>query len=116
MFSFHFTFSISFEKATHINIQNNIHQITITKKVKTHFPNVAIFNIQLSITLNTTKYKAKVVQSLNKLSHSNIKANLLGAQKSLNNANTETVSVAEIILPKRIVTSKGISNQINFRT
>jgi len=47
----------------------------------------------------STKKNATAVPSLNKLSHSNIRLNLCGVPKSLNNASTATGSVAEIITP-----------------
>jgi len=61
------------------------------------------------------KKVAKEVASLNKLSPSNIIANLLGAPKSLKSAKTATGSVAEINEPKRSRNIKGSSKPINGR-
>ncbi len=68
---------------------------------------------QLTIIPNITKNNARAVQSLNKLSHSNIKVNLLGAPIDLNIDNTATGSVADINQPKSKQTKNGILNQTN---
>ena len=112
-------FSKNLEKTYHINNQNIIPPTTIDKndnhqwinevdnEKASHFAKSS--NIESIITNN-----ANEVPSLNKLSHSNIKDNLLGAQTDLNNASTATGSVAEIIAPKSSVTINGIWKPIKL--
>jgi len=57
---------------------------------------------------NITINNATAVPSLKRLSHSNNKANLLGAQRVWKIAKTATGSVADIITQKSNVTKKGI--------
>jgi hypothetical protein len=69
-------------------------------------------NITPSITRNT----ARAVQSLNKLSPSNISANFLGAQIDLNIDNTATGSVADINTQNKRQIINGISSPTNGNT
>jgi hypothetical protein len=108
-----FIFSIAFEKSIHVNDQNNIHHIAIVRNDSVQLANSHIFTVvPSSITHRTSKNNARAVQSLNKLSHSNIKANLLGAHILLNIDNTATGSVADISVQKSKHTINGISNHI----
>ena len=59
---------------------------------------------------------ATAVPSLNKLSPSNIIVKRFGAPYSLNNANTATVSVDEIIATGNSATMNGISSPMSGRT
>lgn len=56
------------------------------------------FGCQVSAMTNEsiTRNNASAVPSLKRLSHSNMRVNLLGAQSSLKSANTETGSVADM--------------------
>ena len=65
------------------------------------------------ITPRITKNNATAVPSLNRLSHSKIKANLLGAHIDLNIDNTATGSVADINAQNNKHTINGTSNQTN---
>jgi len=103
-----------FEKIHHANHQKIIHHNIIHVNVAIQYNMFDDSSTPDLTTSNITKNSAKAVQSLNKLSHSNIKTNLLGAQNSLNSANTATGSVAEIILPNSNVIDRGISHQINL--
>jgi hypothetical protein len=96
-----------------INNQKIIHPITIDKNDPTHSNNDSpilkpshkeIFSKIVKIIKNI----ANEVPSLNRLSHSKIKDNLLGAHTDLNKDNTATGSVAEIKAPKSNATPKGI--------
>jgi hypothetical protein len=91
-----------------INNQKNIPQKNINKKEITHFIKDQVLNTQDFTASKTIRNTAKDVQSLNRLSHSNNKANLLGAQISLNRDNTATGSVAEIKAPNNKQNSNGI--------
>jgi len=113
-----FIFSKILEKSNHINKPKIIPQITIDKNDKNHskieldklnVSQIESFSRIPSIIRNI----AKEVQSLNKLSHSKIKANLLGAQTDLNKERTATGSVADIKAPNNKVTQSGIFNQNN---
>jgi len=110
-------FSKNFEKIYHINKPKNIPHNTIDKNANQPWNSedhiekcspCAIVSKIPSIIKNT----ANDVPSLNKLSHSKIKDNLLGAHTDLNKASTATGSVAEIIAQNNNVTIKGIWNQI----
>jgi hypothetical protein len=70
------------------------------------------FGCHESVTTNDsiTRNNASAVPSLNKLSHSNIRVNLFGAQSSLKRANTETGSVADISDQNKSATTKEIGN------
>jgi len=111
-FSFHLTFSISLEKEYHIKDQNIIHQKSIHRKVVIQTIMVLDVITQLFITASITRNNANAVQSLKRLSHSNIKTSLLGAQNCLNKAKTATGSVEDIIDQNSIVTSSGIGSHI----
>lgn len=64
-----------------------------------------------AINQSITVKAANAVQSLNRDSHSKIKASLLGAHIDLNRAKTATGSVAEISAQKSKQTKNGTSNQ-----
>ena len=113
--SFHLTFSISFEKPNHIIDQKIIHQKSMQRNVATQVQIVAAVIAPLLIIASITRNNASAVQSLNKLSPSNINTSLLGAQNCLNRDNTATGSVEEIIEPKSIAISRGIGNQIKLK-
>jgi hypothetical protein len=62
---------------------------------------------------NIIKNIANEVPSLNKLSHSKIKDNLLGAHTDLNKDKTATGSVADISAPNNNAIGKGKLNHNN---
>lgn len=116
-------FQIIFENITQHKTQNSIHQITIEAKDK----NPSANNVELttsrlslafiSIIIPKSSIKtANAVQSLKRLSHSNINASLLGAHIDLNNARTATGSVADINIQNSKQTSKGTSSQTSGKT
>jgi hypothetical protein len=108
-----FIFQIIFENITHVKVQNRIHPSAIDKNDIVQCTNSHTLTVVHSkIIHNTTKNKANAVQSLNKLSHSKIRANLLGAQILLNIDNTATGSVAEINVQNNKQTINGISKFI----
>jgi len=105
-------FQITFENNIQVKDQNNIQPIAIVINDIDHSKNSHEFIVVHSkITQSITKNKARDVPSLNKLSHSNISANLLGAQILLNIDNTATGSVADISAQNNKQTINGISNQ-----
>lgn len=92
--------------------QKIIHQTSIDKKDQNHHKKTIEFiSFHSRIIHKITKNNATAVQSLNKLSHSKIRANLLGAQILLNIDKTATGSVAEIRDQKSNNTKNGIWNQ-----
>jgi hypothetical protein len=106
-------FQIISENIVQTIIQNIAHQIKATAKIRNHSPKTLGVTTQPpKIIHNITTNKAKEVPSLNKLSHSKIKDNLLGAQSSLNIDNTATGSVLHIKAQKSKQTKNGTSNQI----
>jgi hypothetical protein len=108
-----FIFQIILEKRIQVKAQNNIHHNAIDKNEIVQCINSHVLIVVHSkIIHNTTKNKANAVQSLNKLSHSNINANLLGAPILLKIDNTATGSVAEINVQNNKQTKKGISKFI----
>lgn len=106
-FSFHLTFSMSFEKASHMNEPNIIHHISIQRNESIQVMTEEVSTVQLFTTSSITKKSASAVQSLKRLSHSNIRTNLLGAQNCLNKDKTATGSVEDIIVQNSKVTSIG---------
>lgn len=68
------------------------------------------------ITHNITKNTATAVPSLNRLSHSNIRASFLGAQIDLNIDNTATGSVADMSTQNSKHMINGISSPTNGNT
>jgi hypothetical protein len=112
--SLFFIFHITFENKTHVKPQNSIQPKAIDRKDKVQCAKSPEFIVVHSnIIHKTTRNRAKAVPSLNKLSHSNIRASLLGAQILLNIESTATGSVAEISVQKSKQTIKGISKPIN---
>jgi len=102
------------EKINQINHQKIIHQANIEINIQAHEKYVhVVTNPHSNITHNITKNSATAVQSLNKLSHSKIRANLLGAQILLNIAKTATGSVADIRAQNNKSIINGILNQAN---
>ena len=93
-------FSKILEKITQTIAQYKIQPNHITKNDTNHRITDEVSKTPFSIDSNIIKNTANAVQSLNKLSHSKISANLLGAHTSLNKAKTATGSVAEIKAPK----------------
>ena len=101
-------FQIIFENIIQVMLQNMIHPIIIDRKD----PNPHIIELPDTVHSNiihkTTKNNASEVQSLNKLSHSKINVNLLGAHIILKSESTATGSVADIRLQNNKQTIKGI--------
>ncbi len=105
-------FQIIFEKIIQVMLQNMIHPIIIDRKDPNH-PIIELPDkVHSNIIHKTTKNKASEVQSLNKLSHSKINVNLLGAHIILKSESTATGSVSDIWLQNNKQTIKGIWNQI----
>lgn len=99
---------------TQVIHQNIIHHNVINENDNTQLNTVIHVKTSHSIiNHNIIKNKAKAVQSLNKLSHSNIKVSLLGAHIDLNIAKTATGSVADISDQNSKQTKNGISNHIS---
>lgn len=112
--SLFFIFHKIFENNTQKNVQNKIHQINIDKnEIKPSQKTDEWIIHHSKIIHKITKNKASAVQSLNKLSHSNNKISLFGAQTALKIDKTATGSVAEIKTQNNKQTKNGISNQIN---
>lgn len=105
-------FQMTLEKITQVIHQNIIQPNIIDKNEKTPHTTESQVIVHSNITHNITKNKAREVQSLNKLSHSKIKVNLLGAHIILNSESTATGSVADIRLQKSKQTKNGISKPI----
>ena len=106
--SLFFIYHNNFEKVAQTNHQNIIHQTSIDINVHIHDKNISGFIwVHSRTTHKTTKNKATAVQSLNKLSHSKIRANLLGAHILLNIAKTATGSVADIKAQNNKKTKNG---------
>lgn len=102
-----------FENNTPVNTQNNIQPNNIDRNFPNQMRYVSPVTIHPSrITHNITKNIARAVPSLNKLSHSNIRANFLGAPMDLNIDRTATGSVADI----NTQNSKHIMNGISSPT
>jgi hypothetical protein len=115
--SLFFIYQITLEKNTHVNTQNNIHQNNIEANFSIHKRYVSPLTIHHSkITQRITRNIANAVPSLNKLSHSKISANFLGAQIDLNIDNTATGSVADIRDQNNKHIMKGIFNQMSGNT
>ena len=105
---------IILENDTQVIIQKIIPQRAIERNELTQdIIVIQSTTVHSSIIPSIIRKRAKAVQSLNKLSHSNISANLLGAHIDLKIAKTATGSVADISTQKSKQTKKGISNQIN---
>ncbi|MDR2640198.1 MAG: hypothetical protein LBC61_02450 [Candidatus Peribacteria bacterium] len=106
-----FIFQIISENIVQTIVQNKAHQAKAIVNIQIPSPKVLGVTTQPpKIIHNTTTNKANEVPSLNKLSHSKIKANLLGAQSSLNIDNTATGSVLQIKAQKSKQTKNGILN------
>lgn len=108
--SLFFIYCIPLAKTNQQILHNIIQPSTIQINVKIHIQilpddSTALFCIKL----NTIKNIATAVQSLKRLSHSNMSWSLLGIQISLKIANTATGSVDEIITPNKNRTIYGIS-------
>jgi hypothetical protein len=98
-----------------------IQNIIPPNNIERNFPKPMIYVspvtiLHSNITPRITRNTAKAVQSLNRLSPSNINANFLGAQIDLNIDNTATGSVADINTQNNKQMMKGISSHTNGNT
>ena len=107
-YSLFLIFSIILEKIIHIINQNIAHHIIIIENAIVASKIVCLEKTQDWIICKIARNKANAVQSLKRLSPSNINANLFGAHTSLKSAITATGSVAEIIAQKSKVKDRGI--------
>jgi len=114
--SLFFTNFIIWENIIQVINQKIIHPITITINIKIHSHTNQDENVHFDIISYIIRNSASAVQSLNKLSHSNMSESLLGAQTSLNKESTATGSVAEIIAQNNRNTWKGMFIQIALKT
>ena len=100
---------ITFEKSTHVIHQNTKPHTNIDKNDNIHIVNISgDITLHSKIIHSTTKNNATDVQSLKRLSHSNIKASLLGAHIDLKIEITATGSVADIKNQNNKHTKNGI--------
>jgi hypothetical protein len=91
-------YEIILENITQVIHQKIRPQINMERKDNIHSEILPKSTFQEVIIHRITKNNANAVQSLNKLSHSNIVMSLLGAHTDLKSDKTATVSVAEIKL------------------
>ena len=106
---------MALENIIHNDIPRSIPPATMTKKVRIHFPIVALVNTHDCNISSTIKNTATAVPSLKRLSHSKISVNLLDIHRSLKIERTATGSVDAITIPNRNNTDNGIANPIHQR-
>lgn len=84
-----------------------IHNTIIQINCQIHVNILSIHHSQFSIVASVTRNSAIAVQSLKRLSHSNIKRNLFGTHKVLKSESTATGSVADIMIHNKKHRGRG---------